>query len=173
MVNNSIYFLNIQVFFQNNAYVCILFTVGKPVRYDIRVGDGNLDILNFFFAKEPKLPGFPADPHNRLFFKLQAVDHNDHPPDTAVPIGGDAAGIVVDCQLFEGFPGDPQAQLLPGLRTMASRPVSVFLQPPPTLPQVLESRRRSSSSLPLQVMMALAPRWAGWVVLGASWGSQL
>ena len=53
------------------------------------------------------------------------------------------------------------------------RPVSVFLQPPPTMPQMSESRRFSSRSFPLQVKMPLAPRWAGMVVLGASLGSQL
>ena len=43
----------------------------------------------------------------------------------------------------------------------------------PVLRISAESRRFSSRSFPLQVMMAFAPRWAGIVVLGASLRSQL
>ena len=83
-------------------------TVQEPVLHDVRVGNGNLDILDLLPGEETKLLGFFADPHLGLFGKIQTVDHYDHPPDAAVPVGGNTAGIIVDIQFLEPVLGNPQ-----------------------------------------------------------------
>ena len=88
--------------------------VYKPVLYNVPVGYGNFDVRDFLPGEKAQLFGFAADAHLRLLGKVEAVDHDDHAPDAAVPEGGNAAGIVVDCQLAELLFGNPKAQLFVG-----------------------------------------------------------
>ncbi len=114
---NSIYFMNIQVFFQklnirSQLYRILFSPVGEPIRHNIRMGDGDFNVFDFLFAEKTQFLRLGADVKNRLLREIIAVDHVDHPPDTAVPVGGDPAGIVVDCQFDELLLGNPDAQFL-------------------------------------------------------------
>ena len=78
------------------------------------MGYGNFDVRDFLPGEKAQLFGFAADAHLRLLGKVEAVDHDDHAPDAAVPEGGDAARVVVHSQLVKPLFGNPQAQLFVG-----------------------------------------------------------
>ena len=76
------------------------------------MGNDDLDVLQLLLGEEPQLLGFTADPHLGLLLKVQAEDHDDHAPDAAVTVGGDAARLAVGAKTLESFLRDPDAQLL-------------------------------------------------------------
>ena len=82
--------------------------VDKQILDDIRVGDDDLDVLQLLFGEEPQLLALAADPHLGLFLKIQGKDHDDHAPDAAVAVGGDAARLAVGAQTAEFLLGHPQ-----------------------------------------------------------------
>ena len=89
--------------------------IDKQILDDIRVGNDDLDVLQLLFGDEALLLALAADTHQGLFLEIQGEDHDDHAPDGAVAVGGEAARLAVGAQAAELLPGDPDAQLLPDL----------------------------------------------------------
>ena len=93
------------------------------------MGHGDLDFPDFLPGEKPQFFRFRADPHFRLLRQLQTVDHDHHPPDASVPEGGDPPRIVVNRQLPEPFPGNPQPQLLISLPDDGLKPGLALFAP--------------------------------------------
>ena len=78
------------------------------------MGDGDLQFPHLILGKKAQIFRFAADAQDWFFFQLQSINNDDHPPDTAVPIGGDSAGIIVNCQFLKSVLVDTQSQFLIG-----------------------------------------------------------
>ena len=59
------------------------------------MGNDDLDILQLFLREEAQLLAFAADAHLGFLLKIQGEDHDDHAPDGAVAVGGDAARLLM------------------------------------------------------------------------------
>ena len=111
-----VFFINFNISMQKTAHhihgVLDFLFLQKQLLHNIFMGNGDFYMGQFFLREKAKIFGFTADTHLGFFREIIAVYYDHHPPDTAVPIGRNPAGIVVNRQLFKLILGNPDTQFL-------------------------------------------------------------